>query len=183
MKTKLFLFTILISALIFSCQNNPDTNDNIISTVETEKDPDRFILPGGEWECYYLNFGETTANPNIPCPACVYCQLLGYQVDLVTGMVTFPDNSQCEHWDFYRGECGQQWSYCEQQGYRIETITEDMGSWMAKYALCRYDDSSCCLEQDFILGRCQPGQCEHFSLSNGCCNYIDAEAYDLKPGQ
>ena len=42
--------------------------------------------------------------PGVPCPACIYCKELGYTVE--DDMCVFPDGSECEHWAFFRGECG-----------------------------------------------------------------------------
>jgi putative hemolysin len=48
-------------------------------------------------------------------PASVYCDAQGYDLEIRTnpetggqvGYCVFPDGSACEEWDFYRGECGQ----------------------------------------------------------------------------
>ncbi len=39
----------------------------------------------------------------------------------------FPDGTNCPMWDFYRGKCGQNWSYCKQQGYELKNISQDEG--------------------------------------------------------
>ncbi len=39
----------------------------------------------------------------------------------------FPDGSECEEWAFYRGKCGQEWSYCAQQGYGMKDLTQNEG--------------------------------------------------------
>jgi len=52
----------------------------------------------------------------LPNPASVYCVDLGYELTIVdeadgqVGMCVFPDDTQCEEWSFFRGECGQDWA-------------------------------------------------------------------------
>jgi putative hemolysin len=50
-----------------------------------------------------------------PNPTAVYCDALGYEIETRNndGCCVFPDGSACEEWAFYRGECGQQFTYCE----------------------------------------------------------------------
>jgi len=49
----------------------------------------------------------------LPNPASVYCEEQGYELEIRTdqqggqyGVCVFPDGSECEEWEFYRGECG-----------------------------------------------------------------------------
>lgn len=55
-------------------------------------------------------------------PSAVYCHELGYELRASEsqGLCVFPDNSSCSTWNFYGGLCGQEWSYCKQQGYDIK---------------------------------------------------------------
>lgn len=46
--------------------------------------------------------GPTTAG--VPDLAYIYCEKLGYILE--NGMCIFPDGGECEHWAFFRGECG-----------------------------------------------------------------------------
>ena len=109
-------------------------------------------------------------------PASVYCDLLGYDLEIRTnpetggqvGYCVFPDGSACEEWDFYRGKCGQNFTYCESQGYRIENRVEDMGTWTAEYAVCVFDDCSECDEQSYFDGDCEPSNCSSWTLAGGC---------------
>ena len=73
--------------------------------------------------------GEGIGTPN---PAAVYCVALGYEYEIIEddkggqyGVCIFPDNSECSTWAFYRGKCGQEWSYCKRQGYDLK----DLGRW------------------------------------------------------
>ncbi|MBW8040065.1 MAG: DUF333 domain-containing protein [Planctomycetes bacterium] len=75
---------------------------------------------------------EKQISIGMPNPSAVYCVKLGYTYNTVTdekggqyGVCIFPDNSECKGWDFYRGKCGQPWSYCTQRGYDLK----DLGQW------------------------------------------------------
>jgi len=55
------------------------------------------------------NNSETTGIAN---PASVHCVDLGYQLEIRTsadggqyGVCMFPDGTECEEWEFFRGEC------------------------------------------------------------------------------
>lgn len=108
----------------------------------------------------------TAPAAGIADPACVYCEALGY--DCSDGNCTFPDGSSAPAWDFYRGKAGQNYSFCELQGYRIENRTEDMGGWTAEYAVCVFDDCSECGEEEHLDGTCGPTNCSSWSLAEGC---------------
>jgi putative hemolysin len=110
----------------------------------------------------------STANEEgSPEPASKYCTDLGYEPDL-NGTCNFPDGTSCDAWEFYRGECGQSHSYCEQHGGSIETKIEDDGSAIYEYAICRFDDSSVCQEQEFMEGKCNKSECSNWTVSSGC---------------
>jgi putative hemolysin len=54
-----------------------------------------------------------TPVPNLPNPASDYCEEQGYRTEIRTaadgsqsGACVFPDNSQCDEWAYFRGECG-----------------------------------------------------------------------------
>ena len=40
------------------------------------------------------------------------------------GVCIFPNGSECTAWNFYRGKCGQEWSYCKQNGYDMKVKSE-----------------------------------------------------------
>lgn len=49
---------------------------------------------------------------NLPNPASVYCEAQGYRLEIrsakdgsQSGVCIFPDDSECDEWAFYRGEC------------------------------------------------------------------------------
>ena len=104
--------------------------------------------------------GEPTAQPTgasgLANPASVYCEGLGYKLELRTddtgsyGVCIFPDGSECDEWDFLAGRCGQENSYCEQHGFVLEAEEE------SNIATCVFTDGSSCLELDYFEGRCEP---------------------------
>jgi len=88
-------------------------------------------------------------NPGMPDPASAYCKFLGYHIvvrkDLKGneyGVCVFPDRSECDTWDFFRGICGKEFSYCAKKGCETYSITEDRGSYTAVYCACGCPDSS-----------------------------------------
>jgi len=117
--------------------------------------------------------GPTTGMPD---PSAAYCAKLGYKVEIRTsetgeqhGVCIFPDGTECDTWAFYRGKCGQNWTYCKQHGGTIENRTENMGTWTAEYAVCVFNDGSECSEQAYVEGKCGAGQCKQWKQSEGGC--------------
>lgn len=90
----------------------------------------------------------------MPNPASFYCQEMGYTLKMVeedegtVGMCTFPDGTQCEEWEFLEGRCGQEFSYCERQGYQLEIQGGE--------AQCIFPDGSTCPEYEHFTQECQP---------------------------
>ena len=124
------------------------------------------IMPGRRavLACYLIAFIslsiEQTYAAGISDPAAVYAAKSGYKYKLLQdgrGVVVFPDGTECDGWDFYRGKAGQRWSYCELHGGKIEKRSESMGTWKAEYAVCVFADGSECGEADYAEGRSGPG--------------------------
>ena len=65
----------------------------------------------------------------VPPTAAEYCTKLGFT--LAGSQCSFPDGTSCEEWAFYRGQCGQPHSYCNQHGGTVSSKTVDMGTWTA----------------------------------------------------
>jgi len=86
-------------------------------------------------------------------PASVYCVELGYQLlysrDTYLNDCVFPDGSKCEEWAFFRGECGQPFSYCVKNGGKLEQ-RENLST-------CVFTDGSICPESDFFTEKCKQG--------------------------
>ncbi|HJX61658.1 MAG TPA: DUF333 domain-containing protein, partial [Dehalococcoidia bacterium] len=65
-----------------------------------------------------LGSAQVQASPiaGLPNPAAVYCVELGYEWSIVetpegqAGVCVFPDDTQCDEWSFFEGECGQSWA-------------------------------------------------------------------------
>ena len=91
-------------------------------------------------------------------PASVYCQGLGFEEDTRQnelgqyGVCSFPDGSECDSWDFLAGRCGQEYSYCVDQGYELQVIED------SNIANCIFDDGTTCSEYLYFQGECKPGE-------------------------
>ena len=91
-------------------------------------------------------------------PASVYCEGLGYTEETRTkdagqyGVCIFGDGSECDSWAFLAGRCGQEHSYCAQQGYRLEANAD------SNIGTCVFDDGSSCDEYAYFQGECEPGE-------------------------
>jgi putative hemolysin len=89
----------------------------------------------------------------VPPTAPEYCTRLGFT--MAGSQCTFPDGTSCEQWAFWRGECGQSHSYCNQHGGSVSSKAEDMGTWTAIYAVCNLNGKPC-KETSFM----QTSKCE-----------------------
>jgi putative hemolysin len=83
-------------------------------------------------------------NKVIPNPASLYVKFLGYKSEVrvdssgnQSRVCVFPDNTECDEWLFFRGICGQKFSYCTRKGCQIETESTET----AQYAVCVCIDS------------------------------------------
>jgi putative hemolysin len=92
---------------------------------------------------------STESSPSVSCenvsisnPAATYCSLLGYQSgtkETAEGQVstcTMPDGTVCDAWQFLRGTCGQEFSWCALNGYQIQNVIESDGLSTQEYAVC-----------------------------------------------
>lgn len=135
-------------------------------------------------------------------PSKVYCQNLGYgyvveQTDMgEKGVCKLPDSVSCEAWDFLKGKCGQEYSYCTKRGYKIKTVSDpdkcdsimDMDC-----GVCVLEDGSeveitelmdlntkegVCGDGKCVLGETHeicPGDCPSGSLDGFCDAIIDGK--------
>ena len=81
-------------------------------------------------------------NVSIANPAATYCAMLGYQSltqETAEGQLSvcaMPDGAVCDAWQFLRGTCGQEFSWCALNGYQIQNVIESDGSSTQEYAVC-----------------------------------------------
>jgi putative hemolysin len=74
--------------------------------------------------------------------------MLGYEYDVVetdlgeAGVCTFPDGISCDEWEFLAGLCGEEYSYCVQNGYGIETVSDGKDPYLSEYAVCVDDQGN-----------------------------------------
>ena len=133
----IILISIVLMLFLADCQKE--------SATESEQSMEIEVLYGG-----------------VPNPAAAYCNGLGYKYEIRTspsgsqyGVCVFPDGSECRAWHFFRGKCGQKFTFCETQGFKIENRVKDMGTWKANYAVCVFPDKSECPEYEFFQGTCK----------------------------
>ena len=87
------------------------------------------------------------ANP-APNPAAVYCEDLGYEYFIKNtkdgdyGMCRLPDGSEVEEWKFVEGKEKTEYSYCQQKGYSIKTVSGEQCNYSAECAVCVLDDDT-----------------------------------------
>jgi putative hemolysin len=99
MKGMLLITTLLV--LLMGCAPGGLTELLTPSPIETPPS-------GGE--------ATSTSEPGgLPNPASKYCVDQGYELEIRTdeagnqyGVCIFPDGSECEEWEFFRGECTYQ---------------------------------------------------------------------------
>jgi putative hemolysin len=88
----------------------------------------------------------------VPQPAAEYCQGLGYTA--LAERCQFPDGTDCEQWSFFRGQCGQKYSYCNLHGGQVTSETQDNGTWTAVVAVCEIDGKRCLEDRLWRSGEC-----------------------------
>lgn len=75
-------------------------------------------------------------------PAATYCQELGYQYTIEKtpkgecGVCHLPDGSTVNEWEFFKGEVGEDYSYCKQKGYEIKIVSDDRCQYSSECAVC-----------------------------------------------
>lgn len=116
--------------------------------------------------------GDPTGSANMPNPAAVFCEENGGQIELrtdetgaVAGVCVFPDGSECDEWDFYRGDCRPGGAssdgavglpnpasvFCEGNGGQVELRSDETG---AVAGVCIFPDGSECDEWEYYRGTC-----------------------------
>jgi putative hemolysin len=121
----------------------------------------------------------TLDSENITNPASTYCKEQGHKLEIRTtqennqyGVCMFDDDSECEEWAYYRGECkpgdmdvapaptvipagiaNPASTYCVEKGGTSEIRTAEDGS---QSGVCIFPDGSECDEWAFFKGECAP---------------------------
>lgn len=104
------------------------------------------LKTGGEEEAESRSLG-------IVNPAAVYCKGRGGKLEMVRtesgedANCIFADGLSCGQWEFLRGECGREHSYCVEQGGQLK----EEGS----IAICILTDGSQCDEYSYFSGSCE----------------------------
>lgn len=96
-----------------------------------------------------LNHSVDKTPPSSECtsmgnPAYTYCtEIMGYDYEVVTeldgaqdGFCKMPDGLVCPQWDFYSGKCGQEYSYCVQNGASLELRNDGKDPFSREYSIC-----------------------------------------------
>jgi putative hemolysin len=96
---------------------------------------------------------DERGSTGVPNPAAEYCEKLGYT--LADGTCTFPDGTSCEQWSFWRGQCGQDHSYCNLHGGKVAAEEVDKGTWTAVVAVCHVGDNQCEEDEFWRSGVCE----------------------------
>ncbi|MGE5424150.1 MAG: DUF333 domain-containing protein [Syntrophothermus sp.] len=119
-----------------------------------------FFLP-----VLFFSFFNRAPEPPMPDHSILYCKFLGYPVTIRKdekgneyAVCTFPDGTECSTWEFYRGACGKEYSYCSRKGCETYSITEEKDSFTIRYCSCGCKDS---------LGREQLIRLDIFMKQNG----------------
>jgi uncharacterized protein len=112
-------------------------------------------------------------------PASAYCEEQGLKLEIRTaqdgsqyGVCMFEDDTECEEFAYYRGECkpgdldvappptatpagiaNPASTYCVEQGGTSEIRTAEDSS---QYGVCSFPDGSACEEWAFFRGECAP---------------------------
>jgi len=103
--------------------------------------------------------------PRLRNPESKYCLDLNYTISGKN--CVFPGGMNCDQWAFYRGRCGEPFTYCTKSGNVLRVRTEQTGDETYEYAVCVFQDNTECLEQRYLDGSCQPGICPHWGI-DGC---------------
>lgn len=77
-------------------------------------------------------------------PASTYAKFMGLESETRTDSVgnqirvcILPDRSECDEWDFFRGKCGREYSYCALKG----CLTQTDSTATSEFAVCICPDS------------------------------------------
>lgn len=90
-------------------------------------------------------FANCCYSQNIPNPASLYVKFLGYKSEIKSDkegnqrkVCILPDSSECDEWAFFRGTCGQAYSYCALKGYKADSFIDSTEGY--KIIICKCID-------------------------------------------
>jgi putative hemolysin len=122
-----------------------------------------------------------TPQPSLPNPASVYCAENGGTVEMRQdaaggqyGACVFPDQSECDEWAYFRGDCqpgdslqpatstpaegasvaNPASAYCEKNGGTVELRQDGSGG---VKGMCVFPDKTECDEWAYYRDECKPG--------------------------
>jgi putative hemolysin len=84
-------------------------------------------------------------------PSAAYCEALGYNYITEStpegerGLCVLPNGEAVSAWDFLKGKVGQEYSYCQQEGYQMKTVQDTetcMKFGTVECAVCVLDDGT-----------------------------------------
>ena len=93
--------------------------------------------------CGFIDYALGIANP-----AAVYCEKLGYEyiiketVDGQQGFCQFPNGTIVDGWEFFTGEKGQEYNYCQKNGYEMKIIVSEECQYASKCVVCVLEDGT-----------------------------------------
>lgn len=119
-KIRIVFFIIVILELnIYGCNNY-----HKMGFQQVQKQNQQVVKNGISENNEVLKQKKNIPKVGMPNPAAIYCVALGYKYEIRKnknggqyGVCIFPDGTECDEWDFYRGIKGQKWSYCNLLGY------------------------------------------------------------------
>jgi putative hemolysin len=142
-----------------------------------------------------LLFVSTNLASALKNPSGVYCKEQGYEYITATmpdggqrGFCILPDDQIVDAWEFLEGKVGQEYSYCEKEGYEIKTVADSE----ACSRIFTYECAVCILEDgtevevtelmnlSFIESVCGDGTCglpENFETCPEDCPSGELDEY------
>jgi len=99
-----------------------------------------------------------TPGRGIADPAAVYCERLGYRyvIEKVPGGqrgVCVFNGEKCDTWEFLKGTCGLEHTFCAKHGGTIKIIQGRRCKYTQTCVLCKIGDKEC-TEWEWVMGLC-----------------------------
>lgn len=113
-------------------------------------------------------------------PASKYCEDLGYKwqnkmtEEGEIGFCIMPDGTEVDEWAFIKGEEGEEWNYCSQQGYKAKRIDDSekcQNIFSKDCVVCVLDDGKEVEATELMAEESPPEECK-----GPFCARLEAEA-------